>query len=408
MNDIITHSDKKAIQPWILFCLFSLSQSTESIYSTSLLAIRQEFGVDPGIAQVSSSAYFLGFAIGIFTLGRISDLYGRKPVVLFGMGLYGTVAAACALTHDIHVLIFLRFIQAIGASVGSVVAQAMARDSYQGSDLAKLYTTLSVGIAVVPPLSSVISSRIVENLHWRFNFVVTSAIAFILLAILRKKLHETNQHLSVSSKTHFVKIVQLILRDKIVLLYAVMIGCMNSLLYGFLLEAPFLFGECIGVSTSEYGQILFVLSFAYFSGSISGRYLLNKMDNRNVMFIGLMLSICGTGILLISSVMFTLFKFSQPISIIMMLAPFMIHALGHNLVTPIILRFALEKYHKFTGTAGSLFGCLYYLFSALMLFIISRIHTTHFLPIAILFFALSTLCFTCYNAIERGAAKEVE
>lgn len=399
---MINSSNNRSVKPWMLFSLFALSQSTEAIYSTSLPAIRNDFMIDPGFAQLSSSAYFLGFAIGILSLGRVSDIIGRRPIVLGGLALYAIMAILCAITSSIYFLIGLRFFQAIGASVGSAVAQAMSRDCYQGHELAKLYTTLGVGLAVMPAFSSMMSAYIVEHSSWRINFVFTSILSLFLCLTFYRKLNETNIHLEISSKTPFLKVIRTLIADKSVLIYALMVGCMNSLLYGFLIEAPFVLIEKIRLSPSEYGIAMLVLSFAYFSSSLSGRYLLNRgFDNHTVMFIGLMLSMTGCGLLLFCSLMFEIYMPSQAISLAMVLGPFMIHALGHNLVTPVILRFALEKYYKFTGTAGSFFGFIYYIITASMLFVISYIRSDHFFVTAMLFFLLSATCMRGYHLIRK-------
>ena len=63
---------------WILLCLFALSHTTETMYSAGLPTISSHFNVDGNIAQLSSSVYFVGFAFGILSLGRVSDIFGRS------------------------------------------------------------------------------------------------------------------------------------------------------------------------------------------------------------------------------------------------------------------------------------------------------------------------------------------
>src|SRR5688500_12808970 len=123
------------IPPWMLLCLFCLSISTETASSAALPSIAEYFGVEGGVAQLSSSAYFLGISCGILSLGRISDIFGRRTVVLYGISCYIVATLFIVSIENIRWLIFLRFFQAFGASVGSVVAQAMARDSYKGHEL---------------------------------------------------------------------------------------------------------------------------------------------------------------------------------------------------------------------------------------------------------------------------------
>ena len=73
---------------WLLLCLFGISHATERVCSPALPDIADSLKVAGNLVQFSSSVYFAGFALGIFTLGRISDLIGRRPLVIFGIALY--------------------------------------------------------------------------------------------------------------------------------------------------------------------------------------------------------------------------------------------------------------------------------------------------------------------------------
>ncbi len=123
------------IHPFLIYCLVSLSTLSETIFSAALPDLSIKLNADGGMAQLSSTSYYLGFAVGIFTLGRVSDLFGRRPVVLFGITVYIFAALALSYATSIEAFIVLRFVQAYGASVGSVVGQAMTRDSYKGWEL---------------------------------------------------------------------------------------------------------------------------------------------------------------------------------------------------------------------------------------------------------------------------------
>ncbi len=73
------------ISAWMLLCVFILSPTTETIYASGLPNLTKYFGINGGITQTTSTLYFLGFALGILTLGRLSDIYGRRPIALLGI-----------------------------------------------------------------------------------------------------------------------------------------------------------------------------------------------------------------------------------------------------------------------------------------------------------------------------------
>ena len=170
------------IKPILLYFLISLSTLTETVYSAALPEIAESLKTEGGIAQLSTTAYYIGFAFGIFTLGRVSDIYGRRPVVLFGILFYIISTFLVSLSTNIEFFIVMRVFQAYGASVGSVIAQSMARDSYKGWELSYIYASVSMIMSVVPSIGSAIGGYIVEYYgHWKYVFRFLILLSGLLL-----------------------------------------------------------------------------------------------------------------------------------------------------------------------------------------------------------------------------------
>jgi MFS family permease len=174
------------IPPILIYFLVSLSTLTETIYSAALPEIAKNLHTDGGIAQLSTTAYYCGFAIGIFTLGRISDIFGRRPVIIFGICFYSIATLMISFSSNIEIFIILRFLQAYGASVGSVVGQAVTRDSYKGSELSYMYASVAMFMTVVPSIGSVIGGYIVEYTNWQTVFRFLTILSSVLLLIYIK------------------------------------------------------------------------------------------------------------------------------------------------------------------------------------------------------------------------------
>ena len=387
---------------WILLCLFALSHSTETIYTSALPTISNYFGISGGYAQLSSSIYFVGFAVGILFLGRISDLYGRRPLVLFGMALYIVSSITVIFASNIEMLIFLRFCQGFGASVGSVIGQAMARDSYSGSELSYIYANLALGIAFIPSIGSSIGGYITQYAGWRYIFVFLTMVSAALFMLYAKYLPETNPYIGAINRANYFSIFKVVITDRIVLLYAFIVGAFNGMTFGFYIEAPFLFIGKIGVNPSFYGKLAFLLTIANICGSMLNKFLMSKhIDNKKIMVYGLILSNLGCFMLIVNSFAIEQSK-NLYIAVSYIFVPMMLHVIGHSFLIPSALRFALEDYVKVTGTAGSIFGFLYYLLVALISFSVSKIHSDTITNFVVLFFTLSVLCSISFYLIQRS------
>jgi DHA1 family bicyclomycin/chloramphenicol resistance-like MFS transporter len=384
------------IPPILIYFLVSLSTLTETIYSAALPDIAKNLHTDGGIAQLSTTAYYCGFAIGIFTLGRISDIFGRRPVVLFGISFYTIAALMISYSPNIEAFIILRFLQAYGASVGSVVGQAMTRDSYRDWELSYMYASVAMVMAVVPSIGSAIGGYIVEYSGWKAVFRFLTILSSSLLLIYIKFLPETNAYIGVARNNRFFSVLKIAIKDKILLSYAFMVGAFNGICFGFYIQAPFIFIENLKMSPSNYGQLFLFLSGANLIGSIISRRLIKKFVNTfKVKIIGLIFSSIGCVLLLVSSLIINDESTTDTVSLLIFV-PMTIHLMGHSLFVPMLLRHALEDYYKVTGSAGAIFGSLYYLITALVSFIISSLHSNDINNFAALFIILLSICLILF------------
>lgn len=127
---------------WLVVGLMMFPQMVETIYSPALTHIASQFRVSDGQASQTLSVYFLAFALGVVCWGRLCDLIGRRPAMLAGLLTYGFGTLLALLAGQFETLLLARVISAFGAAVGSVVTQTMLRDSYQGGELAHVFSVM--------------------------------------------------------------------------------------------------------------------------------------------------------------------------------------------------------------------------------------------------------------------------
>lgn len=150
------------------------------------------------------------------------------------------------------------------------------------------------------------------------------------------------------------------------------------------------------MSPSNYGQLFLFLSGANLIGSIISRRLIKKFVNTfKVKIIGLIFSSIGCVLLLVSSLIINDESTTDTVSLLIFV-PMTIHLMGHSLFVPMLLRHALEDYYKVTGSAGEIFGSLYYLITALVSFIISSLHSNDINNFAALFIILLSICLILF------------
>lgn len=97
--------------------------------------------------------------------------------MLTGLIVYGIGTLACANVASVEAFLAWRFLQAFGASVGSVITQTILRDSYDGAERTKLFSVMSGALAFSPAIGPLLGGFISEFLGWRANFWVLAILA---------------------------------------------------------------------------------------------------------------------------------------------------------------------------------------------------------------------------------------
>ncbi|MFP6711477.1 MAG: MFS transporter [Rhodospirillales bacterium] len=89
----------------------SLNPVAIDTFLPAMPAIAKAMAVDPGTIGVTIGIFTIGTALGQISFGPISDRYGRKPVVVFGLLLYAAMAFVSAYATDVETLSAIRFVQ---------------------------------------------------------------------------------------------------------------------------------------------------------------------------------------------------------------------------------------------------------------------------------------------------------
>ncbi|MCA0920755.1 multidrug effflux MFS transporter [Pseudooceanicola nanhaiensis] len=142
-------------------------------------------------AQLILSAFIIGMGAGTLFTGPISDMFGRKPVIIGCTAIYIAGAFVAWQAPTLEMLILGRFLQGLGASGPRVVSLAVLRDLYSGRDMARLLSFVMMVFTVVPALSPLVGSGIIALTGWRGIFLAFVLFALVSSAWLMLRLPET-------------------------------------------------------------------------------------------------------------------------------------------------------------------------------------------------------------------------
>src|SRR6185437_567190 len=160
-----------------------ITQIESTIVATAMPTIVGEIGGFDLLSWVFT-IYLLTQAVTTPIYGRLSDLYGRKPILLFGIGLFIVASMLCGLAWNMPSLIFFRAIQGLGAGAISPVGRTLIGDIYHGADRARMQGYVSgvfIGSAVLGPI---VGAFIVAHTIWQMVFWFNVPLGLIAGGIL--------------------------------------------------------------------------------------------------------------------------------------------------------------------------------------------------------------------------------
>ena len=150
----------------------------------ALPVLATTFGRDISIAQMTVSLYMVGIACSQIIMGPLSDRFGRRPVLLAGLGLMVMASAACIFAETLPQLIAARFLQALGGATGMVVSRAIIRDLYSRERISSMISLVIAVMMIAQMLSPLTGGLLETAFGWRSIFyVITAASLAIAVAI---------------------------------------------------------------------------------------------------------------------------------------------------------------------------------------------------------------------------------
>ena len=239
----------------LVVALTALGPLSTDFYLPALPAIARALDTDSAGVQLTLSVYLLGFGAGQLLVGPLSDRFGRRPVMLWGMLVFLLASVVCALADSIATLVAARLLQAFGACAGPVLGRAVVRDIYGPSESARMLSHVSTATALAPLLAPLFGGWLTAAWGWRATFVALTAYALMLMLAVWLLLQETNRH----PDPHAMRPARMwanyrtLLADP-VYRSALLIGCgAFAALFAFISGSPFVFIEHFGMSPQQMG-----------------------------------------------------------------------------------------------------------------------------------------------------------
>lgn len=352
--------DAKILWPhpqWVLAALLAalgtLGPFSIDTYLPAFSGIAQSLSATPAQMQQTLSAYLFGFALMNLFHGALSDAFGRRPVVLWGLGLFTLASLGCALSQTIAQLVLCRALQGMSAGAGVVVSRAIIRDMFPPADAQRVMSQVTIFFGVAPAIAPVLGGLLFVAAGWHAIFWLLVGVGLLLWASAARYLPET---LHVDARQSFAPGPLLrgyagLVRNPRFGLLVLASGVPFNGMFLYVLSAPEWLGTHLGLAPTQFfwfflSSIAGIMAGAAVSGRLAGRW----KPRRQIRW--------GFAIMLGCALVNVALNATLVPHAAWALIPVSVFAFGWALMVPVVTLMVLDLAPDRRGMASSLQACV--------------------------------------------------
>ncbi len=337
----------------LLTALVAFGPLSTDMYLPSLPQMVEVFGVSVATVQLTLSIFALGFSVGMLLYGPLSDRFGRRPVLLWGVALYVVASAVCTLAPDIEILIAGRFVQAIGACSGAVLGRAVVRDVYGSEGAARIMSYMASAMALAPAVAPILGGWLHAIFGWRATFAVLLGYGVVMWGWSLAMLRETNAHKdpTATDPQAIVRNFLTLLANRVFLGHTLVVSFGFAGLFSYISGSSFVIVDILGVPARHFGFTFIFVAGSFTLGAFWGGRATQRLGTARMINIGLAISLVTSAVGLVLA--------WTGVQTLWTVVPFVCgHFLACAMIMPNGFAGALGPFPRMAGAASSLLGFL--------------------------------------------------
>ena len=343
----------------LLSCVFGMVAIGTDMYLPAMPAMGAAFGVDAQDIQLSLSVFIASNACGQLLFGPISDRFGRRPVLLVGIVVYGVTSFICAMTAELSTFLAARALQGLSGASGPVLVRAMINDRLSKIDAAKTLALLTGLMAFIAMLTPILAGFMVRFGSWEIVFYFMSGLALALALSCLTALKETlppRLRVAKLDLPGLLEVYGTILRTPQFWVYTTTPGLLFAGVFAYVGTNSYLLIEHVGLEESRHGVTYAVAAFAYVLGSFTSHRIVEKLGIDQTIVVGLGMNIVGALLAAAASS-------ALELSLWLIVVPGVVAFYTTAIVVPVAVSRAVGIFPRSGGSASALAGFIQLLIS---------------------------------------------
>ena len=313
-------------------------------------AVAQELRASPWAMQQTISVYLLAYAVMALFHGPLSDAFGRRRVVLWGVVLYLLASVGCALVTSIEQLLAMRVLQGAATGTGLIVGRAIVRDLYDGAQAQRVMSLITLFFGVAPAVAPVIGGAVYALADWRAVFwflaLYGAGLWWLCLRVLPET-HPVERRMRFAPRPLFDVYRRIGLDGRFVLL-VLATGFNFGANFLYIASAPAFIEKILGLGTLGYPWFFVPMIAGMMAGAALSSRLAGSVLPRRQVAIGY--AVMAGGCLLSLAYNLSVDRPTVPWAVL----PVLVCAFGISMVFPVLSVKMLDRHPLHRGSASSM------------------------------------------------------
>ena len=361
----------------------------------SFPALAEHFARTPADIALSISLFAVGIAFAQLVIGPLSDVIGRKGLLLAGMGVSILGAIGCVMTSHYTLFMTFRIVQAIGCGC-FVLSQALVQDLFDGKERDRLRILMVTATGIFISVSPLAGTFLQATLGWRGSFWLFIVLAAVVL--LKAWLFlEGGRPAAKATPLNFLSAYRRVLRDFEFVGYWLISAFAFACHFSFIVISPLIFMDQLQLSAYDFSLILLIYGAAYVAGGIVATVLSRRISPGKQMVVGLSL------ILLAGLVMLFMAR-HLALSATTVLIPMLICTAGTTITRPAATSRAMGLFPENAGTSASAGSTIIFICGGLISALISLSPSNLQATLGYCFVLLSCIALALNKRISHRAS----
>lgn len=333
----------------MLSALTALAPLGTDIYLSAVPVMAIDFSVAIHAVEASISYFLVGLSLGQLLGGPLSDRFGRRKLVISGLGLFALSSLGIMLSSTLHQLWLLRFLQAFGGGLAMVNSSAIIRDLSSGKAGAANIIRVMQVMMIAPLAAPIIGMLILQVGHWSTIFAFLLVYGLVLMLLFYRYLPETSP---MKASGNLLSNYFAVIKTRRVWGYIASTCAAYAGLLGFVTASPGVLMGYFALSETVYPFVFGCNVFTMVVMSRVNLRLLSRFESRQLITI-------GQGMQLVSSVLMVSYILLFDEHTLYVLIPMTMLFMGsHSFVVANSIACTTEHFPERAGTATALIAAL--------------------------------------------------